>query len=38
MYISAEMTGGSLADAHYSQELAALIEHGLLDDLVCLQE
>ena len=28
------MAGGSLADDGWSQELAALVEHGLLDDVV----
>src|SRR6266581_7822294 len=32
------MVGGSLADDGGSQESAALVEHALLDDLVCLED
>ena len=38
MGTSVGMAGGSLADDGWSQEQAALVEHGLLDDLVRPQE
>jgi hypothetical protein len=38
MGTSVRMAGGSLADDGCSQELAALVEHGLLDDLIGLKE
>ena len=38
MNTSVRDAGGSLADDGQSQELAALVEHRLLDHVVCLEE